>query len=176
MEERNNYNICDVRVLGDRRRAAPRRPGDQRSVRHARAAADDADGRRRTIAVERVAHEIARLTAEEDGLAAIVVGLPARLDGSAERRRRRESPRLSARLRSRTPMPIHRADERLTSREAESRLALRERDWRKRKAAGRGRRGDHPAGLSGSATSEQANRTSTESYEELVLVAARRSS
>ena len=36
-------------------------------------------------------------------------------------------------LRRRTAIPIVVADERLTSREAESRLAVRERDWRKRK-------------------------------------------
>ncbi len=36
-------------------------------------------------------------------------------------------------LKQRTAIPIVAADERLTSREAESRLAVRERDWRKRK-------------------------------------------
>jgi putative transcription antitermination factor YqgF len=39
-----------------------------------------------------------------------------------------------ARLRARISLPIDTADERLTSREAESRLARREKDWRKRKA------------------------------------------
>jgi putative holliday junction resolvase len=33
--------------------------------------------------VERVAAEIARLAAEDDGIAAVVVGLPRRLDGTA---------------------------------------------------------------------------------------------
>jgi RNase H-fold protein (predicted Holliday junction resolvase) len=37
-------------------------------------------------------------------------------------------------LKSRTALPIATEDERLTSREAESRLARREKDWRKRKA------------------------------------------
>ena len=37
-------------------------------------------------------------------------------------------------LRTRTSVPIATEDERLTSREAESRLARREKDWRKRKA------------------------------------------
>ena len=37
-------------------------------------------------------------------------------------------------LRTRTTVPIATEDERLTSREAESRLARREKDWRKRKA------------------------------------------
>ena len=36
-------------------------------------------------AVDRAAAELARLGAEEDGLASLVVGLPRRLDGSAER-------------------------------------------------------------------------------------------
>jgi RNase H-fold protein (predicted Holliday junction resolvase) len=37
-------------------------------------------------------------------------------------------------LRLKTTLPVFCEDERLTSREAESRLAERERDWRKRKA------------------------------------------
>ena len=82
--------------------------------------------------VERVATEVARLAREEDGLATIVVGLPARLDGSPTR----ESSRIGAFIRdlqARTPIPVVGEDERLTSREAESRLAVREKDWRKRK-------------------------------------------
>ena len=60
-------------------------------------------------------------------------------------------------LRARTALPVVTGDERLTSREAESRLALRERDWRKRKAQARrgGGRG-HPAGLSGQRRGEEA--------------------
>src|SRR5262245_61135832 len=82
--------------------------------------------------VERVAREITRLAADEDGLATIVVGLPARLDGSPTD----ESPRVHAfitKLQTRTSIPVVSEDERLTSREAESRLALREKDWKKRK-------------------------------------------
>jgi putative Holliday junction resolvase len=82
--------------------------------------------------VERVANEIARLVSEEDGLATIVVGLPARLDGSPTT----ESARVSEFIRdlqARTAIPVVAEDERLTSREAESRLALREKDWKKRK-------------------------------------------
>jgi len=82
--------------------------------------------------VERVATEVARLAREEDGLATIVVGLPARLDGSPTR----ESSRIGAFIRAlqaRTPIPVVSEDERLTSREAESRLAVREKDWKKRK-------------------------------------------
>jgi putative Holliday junction resolvase len=84
-------------------------------------------------AVDRVARRVGELAAEEDGLAKIVVGLPARLDGTAS------SATLSVvrfidRLITRTGVPIVTEDERLTSREAESRLAARERDWRRRKA------------------------------------------
>ncbi len=83
-------------------------------------------------AVTRVVQEIERLAAEEDGVVAIVVGLPLRLDGSPSQ----QTPRVAAfvdALAARTVLPIVRMDERLTSREAESRLAVRERDWRRRK-------------------------------------------
>jgi len=83
-------------------------------------------------AVERVAGAIAELAAEEDGVSAVVVGLPLRLDGSPTH----ATPRVSAfvgALQGRTSVPIVTEDERLSSIEAESRLAVRERDWRKRK-------------------------------------------
>jgi putative Holliday junction resolvase len=83
-------------------------------------------------ALDRVADTIERLSAEEDGLAAVVVGVPTRLDGSATVATRRAGAFVDA-LRRRTALPIATEDERLSSREAESRLALRERDWRKRK-------------------------------------------
>ncbi len=84
-------------------------------------------------AVERVAREVDRLALEEDGIGEIVVGLPVRLDGSASD----ETTYVTAfveKLRSRMAIPIALADERLTSWEAESRLAMREPDWRKRKS------------------------------------------
>jgi len=83
-------------------------------------------------AVDRVARRVVALSAEDDGLATIVVGLPVHLDGtpSAESARVRA---FVARLATMTKVPIAVEDERLTSREAESRLAARERDWRKRK-------------------------------------------
>jgi putative Holliday junction resolvase len=84
-------------------------------------------------AVERIASEVTRLAAEEDGLGAIVVGMPARLDGTPTSETTR-AVEFSAALRARVAIPIVTADERLTSREAESRLAIRERDWRRRKA------------------------------------------
>jgi putative holliday junction resolvase len=76
--------------------------------------------------------EIARLSTEEDGLASVVIGLPRRLDGTANDM----TPRVEAfavRLRARTDLPVSFQDERLSSREAESRLALREKNWRVRK-------------------------------------------
>jgi len=83
-------------------------------------------------AVNRVAQTIAELAADEDGLDAIVVGLPARLDGSPTNATPRVQAFIDA-LRARTTVRIVTEGERLTSREAESRLALTERDWRKRK-------------------------------------------
>lgn len=83
-------------------------------------------------ALERAVAELARLSAEDDGLAALVVGLPRRLDGSPSDL----TPRVeafAAQLGARTALPVVLQDERLTSREAESRLALREKDWRVRK-------------------------------------------
>lgn len=83
-------------------------------------------------AVDQVGREIARLAAEADGLASIVVGLPSRLDGSVSDGTARVEAFIDL-LARRTSLPIVRVDERLTSREAERLLALRERDWRKRK-------------------------------------------
>jgi putative pre-16S rRNA nuclease len=83
-------------------------------------------------AVERAASEVARLAAEEDGLVTLVIGLPRHLDGTPSDM----TPRVeafAARLRSCMDLPVVLQDERLTSREAESRLALREKDWRVRK-------------------------------------------
>ena len=83
-------------------------------------------------AVDRVAQEVARLIREEEGLEAIVVGVPRRLDGSASDETRHVEAFIDA-LRGCTTVPIAREDERLTSREAESRLAQHERNWRVRK-------------------------------------------
>jgi len=83
-------------------------------------------------AVERVAVEVERLAAEDDGLAAIVVGVPSRLDGSATDETTAVRQFMDA-LAARVGLPIAGGDERLTSREAESRLAVRVKDWRERK-------------------------------------------
>jgi putative holliday junction resolvase len=85
-----------------------------------------------TDAIDRVAAYAATLAAVEVGLAAIVVGLPARLDGTPSDGTARVAAFVTA-LQARTPLPIATEDERLSSREAESRLAAREKDWRKRK-------------------------------------------
>ena len=90
---------------------------------------DDGDA---SDALAQVSAAIERLAAEDDGLSAIVVGMPTRLDGSASDETRRVVAFVAA-LRARTAIPITEEDERLSSHEAESRLAVRERDWRKRK-------------------------------------------
>ena len=83
-------------------------------------------------AVARVALRIEQLDGEDEGIATVVVGMPSSLDGTP-------TPQTAhviafiALLKTRTHLPIATEDERLTSREAESRLALREKDWRKRK-------------------------------------------
>ena len=84
------------------------------------------------LAVDLVAAEIARLAAEEDGVQAVVVGLPRRLDGSPNEMTALVLAFADA-LRVRVGLPVVLQDERLSSREAESRLAVRERDWRVRK-------------------------------------------
>jgi len=83
-------------------------------------------------AVQVSADEIARLAREEDGVASIVVGLPRRLDGTPTDMTQRVE-HFARQLEARTSLPVTLQDERLSSREAESRLALREKDWRKRK-------------------------------------------
>jgi putative Holliday junction resolvase len=83
-------------------------------------------------ALRLVADEIARLASEEDGVASVVIGLPRRLDGTANEM----TPRVQAfaeQLSAASGLPVVLQDERLSSREAESRLAIREKDWRARK-------------------------------------------
>jgi putative Holliday junction resolvase len=83
-------------------------------------------------ALEQAVAEVGRLAAEEDGVEAVVVGFPRHLDGSPNDM----TPRVEAfasKLGARIGRPVVLQDERLTSREAESRLALREKNWRLRK-------------------------------------------
>ena len=83
-------------------------------------------------AVTRLISTISGLRGEADGLSTILIGLPRRLDGSPNE----ETGRVLAfadRLRHHIDLPIVFQDERLSSVEAETRLARSERDWRKRK-------------------------------------------
>jgi putative Holliday junction resolvase len=65
-------------------------------------------------------------------VAQIVVGMPVGLDGVPNAQTAYVVQFVDA-LRARTAIPIAAEGERLTSREAETRLAVHERDWRKRK-------------------------------------------
>ena len=80
-----------------------------------------------------VAGEVAALASETDGLETVVVGLPRRLDGAADEQTARVLTFVEA-LRRSVQLPVVLQDERLSSVEAEQRLAVRERDWRRRKA------------------------------------------
>jgi len=84
-------------------------------------------------ALDIVATEIARLAREEDGVGAIVIGLPRRLDGSPTDLTPRVE-QFARKLEITTALRVTLQDERLSSREAESRLAVRDKDWRSRKA------------------------------------------
>jgi putative holliday junction resolvase len=135
IRERENYNILVVRILGidvgRRRIGLAISDCSQTLARPLATLTLDATGDQH--AADRVAVEVARLAAEDDGLGAVVVGMPVRLDGSPND----ETPHVIAfiaALRTRTTIPVVTEGERLTSREAESRLARTERDWRKRKA------------------------------------------
>jgi putative Holliday junction resolvase len=81
-----------------------------------------------------LAATVAALQREEQGSPqAIVLGHPRRLDGMPTHL----TPHIeavAAALRARLAIPVVLQDERLTSREAEQRLAEREKDWRRRKA------------------------------------------
>ena len=83
-------------------------------------------------AVQRVARRIGQLDSEDDAIAAIVVGMPSRLDGTPTEQTAQVRAFIAL-LQARVRTPIVTEDERLTSREAESRLAVNEKDWRKRK-------------------------------------------
>ncbi len=79
-----------------------------------------------------MADAIGRAEAEDDGLGLVVVGLPRRLDGTPNDQTAGVTAFVEA-LRARISQPVVFQDERLSSVEAESRLALRDRDWRSRK-------------------------------------------
>ena len=83
-------------------------------------------------AARRLAEEIRTLQAEDDGLHAVVIGLPRRLDGSPSDQTGRVR-KLAGLLGAAISAPITLQDERLTSHEADELLAQRQHDWRKRK-------------------------------------------
>lgn len=86
-----------------------------------------------TATLELVVDLIDMLHAEEDGLAAVVVGWPRRLDGTPTH----QTPVVEAfarALEARLGLPVVLQDERLSSHAADERLTeMGERDWRKRK-------------------------------------------
>ena len=84
-------------------------------------------------AARRLADEVRQLQAEDSGLAAVVIGLPRRLNGDANDQTARVQ-QFARLLASEISVPITLQDERLTSHEADQILAQRERDWRIRKA------------------------------------------
>jgi putative Holliday junction resolvase len=83
-------------------------------------------------AARRVAEEVRALQAEGDGLGAVVVGLPRRLNGEPNDQTARVR-KFAALLATVATVPVSLQDERLTSHEADELLAQRERDWRRRK-------------------------------------------
>jgi putative Holliday junction resolvase len=70
---------------------------------------------------------------DEERAGAIVVGLPRRLDGS-DTHLTPVARAFAESIGALTGLPVFLQDERLSSVEAESRLAVRDRDWRTRKA------------------------------------------
>jgi putative Holliday junction resolvase len=83
-------------------------------------------------APQTVATKIADMRSEDDDIATLVVGLPSRLDGSDNEMTPRVRVFATA-IAQLTGLPVVFQDERLTSREAESRLALTRKGWRARK-------------------------------------------
>jgi putative Holliday junction resolvase len=77
--------------------------------------------------------EITALAGEDDGLEAVVIGWPRRLDGSPTDQTKYVEA-FARGIEAQIAIPVVLQDERLSSHEAEARLAVRESDWRKRKA------------------------------------------
>lgn len=80
-----------------------------------------------------IAAEVRQLEAAGEPVGVIVLGYPRRLSG-APNEQTGSVETLAAQLRTVITLPLVLQDERLSSREAESLLARREKDWRKRKA------------------------------------------
>ncbi len=79
-----------------------------------------------------VVAEIEQLIDQDDGVAEIVLGLPKFLDG-APNEMTRHVQAFAELLRARLHLPVFLQDERLSSHEADSRLAAHEKNWRVRK-------------------------------------------
>jgi putative holliday junction resolvase len=88
-------------------------------------------GKSDAAAVALLRSTIAKL-ADEEEVGSVVVGLPKRLDGSPNLQTPRVE-KIVAMLTTQLTIPVVVQDERLSSREAEERLALGEKDWRRRK-------------------------------------------
>jgi putative Holliday junction resolvase len=78
-------------------------------------------------------HRVITDLAAEDEVGSVVVGLPTRLDGSPTQQTQRIGTMVTL-LTARLTVPVVTCDERLSSHEADARLSVREKDWRKRKA------------------------------------------
>jgi putative holliday junction resolvase len=76
--------------------------------------------------------EVRALSEEPDGLGAIALGYPRKLNGSPTDQTAAVEA-VAAALQSSIEIPVVLQDERLSSREAESELARQHKDWRKRK-------------------------------------------
>jgi putative holliday junction resolvase len=85
-----------------------------------------------TGALDAAVEQVTRLSVEDDSISHVVVGLPKRLDGTPNNLTKRVE-QFARDLAERTHLPVSLQDERLSSHEAEERLALREKDWRVRK-------------------------------------------
>ena len=118
----------------DRLRRPPHRAGAQRRERDAGLAlADDRAARSEPATLDLLCARSTALVDHEDGLAAVVIGWPRRLDGTATHSTA-QAEALARALEGRLSIPVVLQDERLSSHEAESRLSTNERDWRQRKS------------------------------------------
>jgi putative holliday junction resolvase len=79
-----------------------------------------------------LAREITTLAAEDDGIGGVVLGYPRKLGGEPTDQTAAVDA-LAAALRTQIAVPLMMQDERLSSREAESLLAQRIKNWRDRK-------------------------------------------
>ena len=93
---------------------------------------DDRSHGNRTEVATSLAAEVAALVAEDDGLAGVVLGYPRTLAGEPTDQTAAVAGLADA-LRERIEVPLVLQDERLSSREAESLLARRLKNWRDRK-------------------------------------------